>query len=187
MDLLEMLLGPGGETELTALQMGARALVVYVVTLVIIRLGKKRFMGRATAFDVIVGIVLGSIASRAITGNAPMVPALTAVAVVMVLHWGFSAVAVRWEFFGKVIKGRSRLLVKDGKVDEHELCAAHMTIRDLLVAAREQGVTEISKVSEARLERDGSVSVSVVGKSAEPRIVDIKVESGVQTVRLELA
>lgn len=184
MDLFDMLLGLGAEKDLTALQMGGRALVVYVVTLAIIRLGKKRFMGRATAFDVIVGIVLGSIASRAITGNAPMVPALTAAAVVMALHWGFSAMAVRWEFFGKVIKGRSRLLIKDGEVDEDELCAAHMTRRDLLVAVREQGVSEVSQVSEARLERDGSVSV--LGRSPEPKIIDIKVEPGVQTVRLEL-
>lgn len=185
MDLLQMLLGQEAGGNLSALQMGARALVVYVVTLAIIRLGKKRFMGRATAFDVIVGIVLGSIASRAITGNAPMVPALTAAAVVMALHWGFSAVAVRWEFFGKVIKGRSRILIKDGEVDEDEMCAAHMTRRDLLVAVREQGVSQISQVSEARLERDGSVSV--LGKSVEPRVVTVRVEDGVQTLRLELA
>src|SRR5690349_16609672 len=38
--------------ELGALQMGLRAAVVYVVTVAIVRLGKKRFMGRATAFDV---------------------------------------------------------------------------------------------------------------------------------------
>ena len=185
MDLLETLLGPGAENDLGALQMGARALVVYVVALAIVRLGKKRFMGRATAFDVIVGIVLGSIASRAITGNAPMVPAMTAAAVVMALHWGFSALAVRWALFGRVIKGRSRLLVKEGRVDEDALCEAHMTARDLLVAVREQGASEVSMVSEARLERDGTVSV--IPKAAEPRIVDIKVELGVQTVRLELA
>jgi hypothetical protein len=32
--------------------------------------GKKRFMGEATAFD----MMLGSIVSQAITGNAPLVP-----------------------------------------------------------------------------------------------------------------
>ncbi len=185
MDLFDMLLGLGSEKDLTALQMGARALVVYVVILAIVRLGKKRFMGRATAFDVIVGIVLGSIASRAITGNAPMVPAMTAAAVVMALHWGFSAVAVRWGLFGRIIKGRSRPLVVDGVVDEDALCDAHMTTRDLMEALREQGLSEVARVAEARLERDGSVSV--VTKTAEPRIVTVQVEDGVQTVRLELA
>jgi hypothetical protein len=58
--------------------MALRAVVVYVVTVIIVRLGKKRFMGKGTAFDVILGIMLGSIVSRAITGNAPFFPALAA-------------------------------------------------------------------------------------------------------------
>lgn len=185
MDLFDMFLGLEGEKGLTALQMGARALVVYVVTLAIVRVGKKRFMGRATAFDVIVGIVLGSIASRAVTGNAPMVPTMTAAAVVMALHWGFSAAAVRWSLFGRIIKGRSRPLVVDGVADEDALCDAHMTTRDLMEALREQGVSEVAKVAQARLERDGSISV--VRKTAEPKVVTVRVEDGVQTLRLELA
>jgi hypothetical protein len=37
-----------------------------------VRFDKRGFMGKATAFD----MMLGSIVSRAITGNAPMGPAL---------------------------------------------------------------------------------------------------------------
>jgi uncharacterized membrane protein YcaP (DUF421 family) len=185
MDLLDTIFGFGVNDDMTALQMGARAVLVYVIILTIVRLGKKRFMGRATAFDVIVGIVLGSIASRAITGNAPMVPAMTAAAAVMAMHWAFSALAVRSAVFGKLIKGRSLLLVRGGAVDEDALCDAHMTTRDLMEALRGHGVSDVSRVAEARLERDGSVSVE--RKSAEPRILTVRVEEGVQTLRLELA
>jgi hypothetical protein len=38
--------------------------------------GKERFMGEATAFDMMLGIMVSSIVSWAITGNAPMDPAL---------------------------------------------------------------------------------------------------------------
>lgn len=67
MDLLDILLGLEAETDLSALQMGARALVVYLVTLAIIRVGKKRFMGRATAFD----ISSGSSSARSPAGRSP--------------------------------------------------------------------------------------------------------------------
>jgi len=50
--------GAGG---LTAPQMAARAAIVYALTLVMVRLGKKRFLGKATAFDIILGIMPGSI------------------------------------------------------------------------------------------------------------------------------
>ena len=50
--------------EIGLAQMAIRAAVVYVVTVAFVRLAKKRFMSRASAFDVILGIMLGSIVSR---------------------------------------------------------------------------------------------------------------------------
>lgn len=43
MDRLDMLVGLKAETDLSALQKGARALIVYVVTLAIIRPEWRRF------------------------------------------------------------------------------------------------------------------------------------------------
>jgi uncharacterized membrane protein YcaP (DUF421 family) len=58
------------------LQMALRTVVIYAFTLAIVRLGSKRFLSQATAFDAIVGIMLGSVMSRAINGSAPFVPTL---------------------------------------------------------------------------------------------------------------
>src|SRR4051812_37536251 len=89
--LLRLLLGLGIDSkEINALQMGLRAVLVYVVTVLMVRLAKKRFMGWATAFDVILGIMLGSIVSRAVTGNAPLLPALVAAAALLMMHAMFS-------------------------------------------------------------------------------------------------
>ena len=45
----QALLGLGaGPGELTALQMSVRALVVFIVTILLVRLGNQRFMGRST-------------------------------------------------------------------------------------------------------------------------------------------
>jgi uncharacterized membrane protein YcaP (DUF421 family) len=101
MDAVDVALGLGLESrDLIVLQMGLRAAVVFIVTILMVRLAKKRFMGRATAFDVILGIMIGSIVSRAVTGNAPFLPALVASAVLLVMHWLFSAIALHWHSFG---------------------------------------------------------------------------------------
>ena len=149
----------GDNKDITSLQMGLRAFVVYLVTLAIVRLGKKRFMGRATAFDVILGIMLGSIVSRAVTGNSPFFPTLFAAAVLMTLHWGFSWAAMHSELFGRAIKGRRRLLIRDGELVQEQLRAAHLTERDLWEALREKGIAELRDVQEVRLERNGELSV----------------------------
>ncbi len=43
-----------------AIQVALRTILVYVSALVIVRLGSKRFLSEATAFDVIVAIMPGS-------------------------------------------------------------------------------------------------------------------------------
>ncbi|HEY0336728.1 MAG TPA: hypothetical protein VGC70_05260, partial [Burkholderiales bacterium] len=74
-DFIDDLLGLTIDShELEWHHMAIRAVVVYVVVLAITRSGHKRFLGKGTAFDVIIGILLGSIASRAITGNAAFFP-----------------------------------------------------------------------------------------------------------------
>jgi uncharacterized membrane protein YcaP (DUF421 family) len=184
-DLARFLLGAGLESkEINALQMGLRAAIIYVVTVVIVRLGKKRFLGRATAFDVILGIMLGSIVSRAITGNAPFFPALAAAAVLLAMHWLFSALAFRSHRFGEALKGEPRVLVRDGTIGWEAMRHAHVSERDLWEDLRGEGVSRLEQVSEARLERSGKLSV--IKARAEPKVVEIAVADGVQTVRVEL-
>src|SRR5918996_4895698 len=97
-ETLRLLLGVGLQSqEVNALQAALRAAVVYVVTVFIVRLGKKRFLGKNTAFDVILGIILGSTASKGIVeGGAHLLPALAGSAVLLVMHWLFSTAAIRF-------------------------------------------------------------------------------------------
>lgn len=145
--------------DLNALQMAMRALVVYVSTIVMVRVGKRRFLSRATAFDVVLGIVLGSVVSRGITGNAPLGPTLVAGASLIAMHWLFSALSARWRGFGMLVKGKPRLVIEKGEIRWDQLRAAHMSEHDLWEDLRRNGVARLDQVAEARLERSGELSV----------------------------
>src|SRR5829696_4154766 len=184
-ELLRAGLGIGLDShDINVAQMALRAVVVYVVTVLIVRLGKKRFMGQATAFDVILGIMLGSIVSRAITGNAPFLPALAASAALVGMHWLFSAVAMRWHGFGNAIKGHAVTMVRDGTIEKPAMRSAHMTEHDLWEDLRNNGISKLEQVAEAKLERSGKLSVI---KKTEPKIFEVAVADGVQTVRIQLS
>jgi len=184
-EIVRVALGLGLESrDITVLQMGLRAAIVYVVTVLMVRLAKKRFMGRATAFDVILGIMIGSIVSRAVTGNAPLLPALAATAVLLGMHWLFSGIAMRWHGFGTVTKDKSRVLVRNGDVDTSAMQATHMTEHDLWEDLRGKGISRLEQVEEARLERSGNLSV--IKAHAGPKVVEVTVRDGVQTVRIEI-
>jgi uncharacterized membrane protein YcaP (DUF421 family) len=182
---IKVALGIGLESQqMEFWQMALRAVIVYAVTLAMARLGKKRFMGKATAFDVILGIMLGSIVSRAITGNAPLVPSLAATATLIALHSVLTAVACHWHGFGEMIKGRPRVIVRNGRKDEAAMRIAHLTDRDLEEDLRRHGMTSIEDIAEARLERNGDISV--IKSKREPKVITVAVVNGVHTVRIEL-
>ena len=76
-DFFRSVLGTGLESkDIDVLQMALRAVIIYVVTICIyvvticiVRIGKKRFMGGATVFDVILGIIVGSVASQSLSSR----------------------------------------------------------------------------------------------------------------------
>src|SRR3569623_614527 len=86
-------------------QIALRTILVYVSALVVVRVASKRFLSQATAFDVIVAIMLGSIMSRAIDGSAPFLPTLLTASVLVGLHWIFALLAYHTSWFGALVKG----------------------------------------------------------------------------------
>lgn len=186
LDWLRDLLGLGADVEdLGALQMALRAVVVYVLTLAMVRLGSRRFLSRATAFDVIVAIMLGSIVSRAVNGTAAMGPTLAATAVLVGVHWLIAALVSRFGRLGSLIKGDPIPLIRDGRFQRREMKRAGFSEHDLEEQFRLQArLTDVADVRLALLERSGKVSVIPAREAA--RVVDVAVADGVQTVRIRI-
>ncbi len=145
--------------EITWWQMVLRALVVYVVLVAMVRAGNKRFMAKGTAFDLVLAILLGSVASRAITGEALFFKSMAAALALVAFHWVFAALAFRLDRFAGWLKGQSRLLVQDGELLWSAMCHSHVTEKDLLEALRVQAQSkDMTGVKEAWLERNGEIS-----------------------------
>lgn len=180
---LALLLNGSGQ-DLSALDMAIRAIFVYGLALIYIRLADKRLLGKNAAFDFVLAIILGSVLSRAVTGNSPFFPTVAAGLVLIGIHWLMAAAAFHSDRIGKVIKGSERTLIEDGEIRWHEMRKSHISKRDLLAAMRLNGrVTYIHDVKLARFERNGDISVIV--RKDEPRVVQFDVSEGVQRVKIE--
>lgn len=183
-NLIETVLGLNAEV-ITPTQMVSRAVTVYVLALVMVRVGNKRFLGKNTAFDVILAIVFGSVISRAINGSAPFFPTLLASFVLVMLHWLISSLAFRVASFRGTVKGHERWLMQDGKIDWDVMAQSSITEHDLMKAIRaEMRENTLDNVQEAVLERDGSISI--LPKPTEPKVIDVIIAEGVQMVRIQL-
>lgn len=183
---LQALLGLGLDVgDVGAIQMALRTILIYAFTLAIVRLGSKRFLAEATAFDVIVGIMLGSIMSRAINGSAPLVPTLAAGVILIGGHWLLGMLSYNLDWFGPLIKGSPVLLIRDGDIQEPGMRKAGLSRQDLEQALRlEAKQTGLDGVRLAYMERNGAISV--IPCKPKPQAFEVVVQDGVQTVRIEL-
>lgn len=146
--------------NLDALQMGGRAVLVYVAGLAVVRVGKNRLLGRSTAFDIVLGFILGSMLSRAINGAAPLMGTLVAAVVLVVLHWTFARLAITSDTVASAVKGRRVVLVRDGQIERAALRTADLSERDLREELRLGAhIDDPAEVALACLERNGHISV----------------------------
>jgi uncharacterized membrane protein YcaP (DUF421 family) len=183
--VLDELLGLSVDT-LTWWQMAVRAFLVYLAAIVLVRIGEKRFLGQYAALDAVLGFMLGSVLSRAISGSAPFFETILGGSLALILtHWGFSIISFHSDRFGDVVKGSSSILVQDGEIDWDKMQGSHISRKDLFSALRANAnLADLDRVKEARLERSGNISV--LKQEKEPRVVTVRVEDGVQVVRLEI-
>lgn len=145
--------------ELSTFQVCLRAFVVYLVLIGYVRFAKKRFLGEATGFDAILVIVIGSIASRAISGTAPFIASLAGTFVLVLVHWVISFITQNSPFLSYLTKGKDTVLLRDGEIDRKALAASHMSEDDLTEGLRQEGIEMPGQVKAARLERSGKISV----------------------------
>lgn len=161
LDFLDRLLGRDLDAEdLGFRHMAWRTVIVFAVAVMLARLGARRFLAHNAGFDIMVAIVLGSVLSRGINGQAAFFPSLGAGILLVALHHMLATFAFNWHWFSQLIKGRPRVLVRGGKIDRAQMQRGKITDDDLDENLRLHGnVTGPDEVLEARLERNGSVSV----------------------------
>ena len=76
-----------GGKELSISAMGVRAVFVFVAWLVIVRFADRRMLGKYSAFDTVLAVVIGAVLGRTINGGARLWASLMAVVVLAAFHW----------------------------------------------------------------------------------------------------
>jgi len=146
------MLGPG--------QMVLRAIVVFVIALVLIRIAGRRAFGQRSPVDYVVGILLGSILSRAVVGASPFVATVAASLAIALLHRVIGWACVRSSRLERLLVGAEREVYRNGRFDDAQMRAALITPTDVRESVRQAlGADDLSDVDAAILERNGHVSI----------------------------
>ena len=155
MDLFETVWGHG--SDLTVTQMTIRAVLTFMITLVLIRVAGRRSFGQRSAFDSCVVVLLGSVLSRAVVGASPYAPTVAACIAMVIAHRLLAHLSMHSQFLDSLINGKVRELFHDQNTDRSQMRAGLITDVELSEALRKHGQTENrSQVAKAVLEQSGA-------------------------------
>ena len=154
---LETVFGPTG--NVTWAQECARAALIFVYGLALVRVAGRRVFGQWTAVDIIVAIVTGSTLSRALTGNANLFGTLAATTLLMAMHWALVHASARYPALSRLFEGRPVRLAENGLVDGDLLRRHAISPASLEQALRSAGVETATGARLIVLEPSGKISV----------------------------
>jgi uncharacterized membrane protein YcaP (DUF421 family) len=157
-DFFYTLFGEG--KDLTSLQMGFRAFIMFFITLAMIRISGMRSFGQKSAFDAIIVILLGAILSRAVAGASGFIPTVVAGLVLSMTHRLLALATIYNEKLGKMVKGEKTILYFNGELQTKNLIYCCLSLKDIMEEVRLQlNDIDMKNVKEIYMERSGRLSI----------------------------
>lgn len=138
-----------------------RALAIYVLLLVVLRLSGRRTLGEITTFDFVLLLIIGEATQQALLGDDFSFTTAAIVIVTLVLtDVGLSVLKQRSPLAERLIDGLPTVLIDDGRVLQDRLDRSRIKIDDILEAARRtQGLERVEQIRFAVLEVGGTISI----------------------------
>jgi len=137
-----------------------RAVAVYLMVMVLIRLSGKRAVGQFTPFDLVLLILIGNAVQNGLNGGDNSLPgALLLAGTLIALNFAVAFATSRSRRAEHVIEGVPKVLARDGVVFDDVLRHELVSEDDFHEALRMNNLADPADVALALLETNGSISV----------------------------
>ncbi len=137
-----------------------RAIVLYLIVLVVMRLMGKREIGQLQPFELAISIMIADLASIPMTEiGIPIFNGIVPILGLLVMHLILSLINLKSLKAREIICGKPSILIYRGKINEKELKKERFTINELEERLRGNNVVNLGDVEYAILETSGQVTV----------------------------
>jgi uncharacterized membrane protein YcaP (DUF421 family) len=141
------------------MDIAVRALVAFLLILLITRVVGRRELSSLEPFDVILLVVMGDLIQQGVTQADDSVTGITiAIGVFAIMAVATSYASFRFKRLRPVLEGEPVILLQDGKLIERNLRAERLTEEEVAQEARLQQIASLDGVAWAVLESSGKIS-----------------------------
>lgn len=137
-----------------------RALILYVVIMLAVRLMGKRQIGELQPSELIITILLSEMIAIPLQDNdLPLLNSVVPAMVLISIEVVSSVIAMKSKRFRAAVQGNPVVVIRDGVIDQRQIRQLRFTVDDLFLSLRQKDVFDIAQVDYAILETNGSLSV----------------------------
>ena len=137
-----------------------RAIVLYIIVLIVMRLMGKREIGQLQPFELAISIMIADLASIPMTEiGIPIFNGIIPILGLLLMHLIISLINLKSLKAREVICGKPSILIYRGKINEQALKKERFTINELQERLRGSNVVNLGDVEYAILETSGQVTV----------------------------
>ena len=141
------------------MQIVLRALIVFVVLYLLIRVIGKRQLGQMNAFELLLLVTMGDLIQQGVTQeDYSLTGAFLAVGTFAACSIGLSFLTWRFKPTRDAIDGAPTVVVRNGQILEQVTRLERLPSDEVLEAMREQGIRDPADVDLGVLEPDGKYS-----------------------------
>jgi uncharacterized membrane protein YcaP (DUF421 family) len=138
-----------------------RALVIYFVLLLLLRITGNRSLSQITVFDFVLLLIISEAAQNGLVGeDYSITNSVLVIATLVMLDIGLSYVK-RWApAVERYVEGTPIVLINQGKILRERMNKLRIDEQDILESARKlQGLERLDQVKYAVLERGGDITI----------------------------
>ena len=137
-----------------------RAIILYIIVLVVMRLMGKREIGQLQPFELAISIMIADLASIPMTDpGVPITNGIIPILGLLVMHLIISVINIKSIRARQILCGKPSILIYRGKINEKALVKERFTINELQERLRGNNVVNLGDVEYAILETSGQVTV----------------------------
>lgn len=137
-----------------------RAIILYILVLIVMRLMGKREIGQLQPFELAISIMIADLSTVPMADTGiPIFNGIIPILGLLLMHLLISVLNLKSLKAREIICGKPRILIYRGRIDEKALKKERFTINELQERLRGNNVINIGDVEYAILETSGQVTV----------------------------
>ena len=137
-----------------------RTVIIYIFVITAMRIMGKRQLGELQPSELVVALLISDLAAVPMQENGmPLLNGIIPIMILVAMELLLSGLMLKVPLFQRMIGGRSKIIIEDGKIDMNAMKSMRMTIEDLMETLRQQSIFDLRDVQYAIVEPNGKTSI----------------------------